>query len=230
MPNLHKEDVYMFQILIVDDDKNTRYYLKEVLKKSGYEPFAAVSASEALELIKKIPFDLLIVDIMMPGMDGYEFTKLLRDCRYDLPILMLSAKQLPDNIKHGFLAGTDDYMTKPADEEELLLRIRALLRRAKIIFDHSLTVGQTMLDYDSLTVCRNKNSVTLPPKEFLLLYKLLSYPNKIFTRIQLLEDIWGPTTESMESTVSVHINRLRNRFESNPDFQIITIRGLGYKA
>lgn len=220
----------MFQILIVDDDKNTRYYLKEVLKKSGYEPFAAVSASEALELIKKIPFDLLIVDIMMPGMDGYEFTKLLRDCRYDLPILMLSAKQLPDNIKHGFLAGTDDYMTKPADEEELLLRIRALLRRAKIIFDHSLTVGQTMLDYDSLTVCRNKNSVTLPPKEFLLLYKLLSYPNKIFTRIQLLEDIWGPTTESMESTVSVHINRLRNRFESNPDFQIITIRGLGYKA
>lgn len=167
---------------------------------------------------------------MMPGMDGYEFTKLLRDCRYNLPILMLSAKQLPDNIKHGFLAGTDDYMTKPADEEELLLRIKALLRRARIASDHRLTVGKTTLDYDALTIRRDDSLITLPPKEFLLLYKMLSYPNKIFTRIQLLEDIWGPATESMESTVSVHINRIRSRFENNPDFQIITIRGLGYKA
>lgn len=220
----------MFQILVVDDDKHTRYYLKELLSKAGYEPFTVPSASEALQLIKKVPFDLLIVDIMMPGMDGYEFTKLLRDCRYDLPILMLSAKQLPDNIKHGFLAGTDDYMTKPADEEELLLRIRALLRRARITSDHRLTVGRTLLDYDSLSVSRGSENQTLPPKEFLLLYKLLSYPNKIFTRIQLMEDIWGPSSDSMESTVSVHINRLRNRFEHNPDFRIMTIRGLGYKA
>ena len=143
---------------------------------------------------------------------------------------MLSARQLPDNIKHGFLAGTDDYMTKPFDEEELLLRIRALLRRARIASDHRLTVGETVLDYDALTVQRDHHTITLPPKEFLLLYKLLSYPNKIFTRIQLLDDIWGPATESMEATVSVHINRLRNHFENNPDFQIITIRGLGYKA
>ena len=143
---------------------------------------------------------------------------------------MLSARQLPDNIKHGFLAGTDDYMTKPFDEEELLLRIRALLRRARIASDHRLTVGETVLDYDALTVQRDHHTITLPPKEFLLLYKLLSYPNKIFTRIQLLDDIWGPATESMEATVSVHINCLRNHFENNPDFQIITIRGLGYKA
>ena len=121
-------------------------------------------------------------------------------------------------------------MTKPFDEEELLLRIRALLRRARIASGHRLTVGETVLDYDALTVQRDHHTITLPPKEFLLLYKLLSYPNKIFTRIQLLDDIWGPATESMEATVSVHINRLRNRFENNPDFQIITIRGLGYKA
>ena len=200
----------MFQILITDDDKHTRHYLSALLTDAGYTPRCASSAGEALKLIKEIP--------------------LLRDCRYDLPILMLSARQLPDNIKHGFLAGTDDYMTKPFDEEELFLRIRALLRRARIASDHRLTVGETVLDYDALTVQRDHHTITLPPKEFLLLYKLLSYPNKIFTRIQLLDDIWGPATESMEATVSVHINRLRNRFENNPDFQIITIRGLGYKA
>lgn len=220
----------MFHILIVDDDANTRHYLSAVISDAGFKPSTASSAGEALIAIKEVPFDLLIVDIMMPGMDGYEFTKLLRDCRYNLPILMLSAKQLPDNIKHGFHAGTDDYMTKPADEEELLLRIKALLRRARIASDHRLTVGKTTLDYDALTIRRDDSLITLPPKEFLLLYKMLSYPNKIFTRIQLLEDIWGPATESMESTVSVHINRIRNRFENNPDFQIITIRGLGYKA
>lgn len=141
----------MFQILIVDDDKNTRHYLSTVLADAGYTPYTASSASEALVHIKEIPFDLLVLDIMMPGMDGYEFTRLLRDCRYDLPILMLSAKQMPDNIKHGFLAGTDDYMTKPADEEELLLRIKALLRRARIASDHKLKIGKTTLDYLSIS-------------------------------------------------------------------------------
>ena len=163
----------MFQILITDDDKHTRHYLSALLSDAGYTPRCASSAGEALKLIKEIPFELLIVDVMMPGMDGYEFTRLLRDCRYDLPILMLSARQLPDNIKHGFLAGTDDYMTKPFDEEELLLRIRALLRRARIASDHRLTVGETVLDYDALTVQRDHHTITLPPKEFLLLYKLL---------------------------------------------------------
>lgn len=220
----------MFQILITDDDKNTRHLLKTILSDAGYKPFTASCAAMALDMMKEIPFDLLIVDIMMPGMDGYEFTKLLRDCRYDLPILMLSAKPTPDNIKHGFLAGTDDFMTKPADKEELLLRIRALLRRARIASAHKLTVGRTVLDYDALTVRRQNRLITLPPKEFFLLYKLLSYPDKIFTRIQLLEDIWGPSSQSMEATVSVHINWLRNHFRNNPDFRILTIRGLGYKA
>lgn len=220
----------MFQILIVDDDRHVRRYLCALLKDAGYCPHPAASASEALEIMENIPVDLVVLDIMMPGMDGYEFTALLREPRCDLPILMLSARQLPDNIKHGFLAGTDDYMTKPADEEELLLRIRALLRRARIAADRELTVGSTRLLYDSLTVLCGGMSQTLPRKEFFLLYKLLSYPNKIFTRIQLLEDIWGPSSDSLESTVSVHINRLRKRFEGNPDFDIITIRGLGYKA
>lgn len=220
----------MFQILIVDDDKNTRRYLSAVLSAAGYEPFTSSSAGDALLMLKEQKIDLLLLDIMMPGMDGYEFTSLLRDCRFDLPILMLSAKQLPDNIKHGFLAGTDDYMTKPVDEEELLLRIKALLRRARIASGHRLTVGSTTLDYDTMTVSRGGDVFTLPLKEFLLLYKLLAYPNKIFTRIQLLEDIRGPASESMESTVSVHINRLRNHLKGNPDFDIITIHGLGYKA
>ena len=220
----------MFQILIVDDDASTRRYLSAVLSSSGYSPHTAASAREALSLLQSVRIDLVVLDVMMPGMDGYEFTSLLRDCRFDLPILMLSARQLPDNIKHGFLAGTDDYMTKPADEEELLLRIKALLRRARIASDHSITAGDTTLCYDTLTVHRGKESCSLPQKEFCLLYKLLSYPDKIFTRIQLLEDIWGPDSDSMESTVSVHIARLRKRFEDNPCFEIITIRGLGYKA
>lgn len=220
----------MPQILIIDDDKNTRYYLNAVLSSAGYESFTASSAQEALNLIKKTSFHLLIVDIMMPGMDGFEFTRLLRDCRYDLPVLMLSARQLPEDIRQGFLSGTDDYMTKPADSEELLLRIRALLRRARIASDHRLTIGSTELNCDAMTVRQGSELITLPLKEFQLLYKLLSYPDKIFTRIQLLDDIWGPSTESMDSTVSVHINRLRNRFRDNPDFQIVTVRGLGYKA
>ena len=215
----------MFQILIVDDDKNVRRYLGAVLAEAGYSPHTASSAKEAMEKLETISIDLMILDIMMPETDGYEFTKLLRDCHCDLPILMLSAKQLPDNIKHGFLAGTDDYMTKPVDEEELIL-----LRRARIASERRLVIGSTELNYDALTVKCGDTSQVLPQKEFQLLYQLLSYPNKIFTRLQLLEEIWGPASDSMESTVSVHINRLRKRFDQNPDFQIVTIRGLGYKA
>lgn len=220
----------MLQILIVDDDKNIRRYLGAVLSDAGYSVSSADCAQQALDIMENTKIDLIVLDIMMPGMDGCAFTELLRDCNNDIPILMLSAKQLPEDIKKGFLSGADDYMTKPVDEGVMLLRIRALLRRAKIISDRRLTVGSTILDYDTLTVKNNETSQLLPQKEFQLLYKLLSYPNKIFTRIQLMEDIWGPASDSTDATVSVHINRLRKRFEACTDFSIVTIRGLGYKA
>lgn len=220
----------MFQLLVVDDDKNIRRFLSTVLSLAGYKTFSTITAKEALHIMENQKIDLMILDVMLPDMDGYTFAKLLRDCGNDIPILMLSAKQLPEDIKHGFLSGTDDYMTKPVDEEEMLLRIKALLRRSKIVSERSLTIGNTILNYDTLSVKYNSNEYILPQKEFYLLYKLLSYPNQIFTRIQLMEDIWGPSSDSSDATVSVHINRLRNRFENCPDFSIITIRGLGYKA
>ncbi len=220
----------MLQILVVDDDKNTRRYLTAVLSDTGYSVSCAECAQTALNIMENTKIDLIVLDIMMPGMDGYDFARLLRDCNNDIPILMLSAKQLPEDVKKGFLSGTDDYMTKPVDEAVMLLRIKALLRRAKIISDRRLTIGSTILDYDTMTVKSSETIQLLPQKEFLLLYKLLSYPNKIFTRIQLMEDIWGPASDSMDATVSVHINRLRKRFENCEDFSIITVRGLGYKA
>jgi DNA-binding response OmpR family regulator len=174
--------------------------------------------------------DLVIVDIMMPGMDGYEFTKTLRENRNSLPILMVSAKQLPEDKRKGFLVGTDDYMTKPVDEEEMLLRIKALLRRAKIVSERRIVIGEVVLDYDSYTVTKKDEVIELPQKEFLLLYKLLSYPGKIFTRIQLMDEIWGTESESGWETVTVHIGRLRKRFEGWEEFEIESVRGLGYKA
>jgi DNA-binding response OmpR family regulator len=167
---------------------------------------------------------------MMPKMDGYEFTKTLRENQNTLPILMVSAKQLPEDKKQGFLVGTDDYMTKPIDEEEMLLRIKALLRRAKIVSERKIIIGGVTLDYDSLTVTKNGETQELPQKEFLLLYKLLSYPGKIFTRIQLMDEIWGADSDTGWETVTVHIGRLRRRFEGWPEFEIISVRGLGYKA
>ena len=220
----------MFQLLVVDDDKNIRRFLSTVLSLAGYKTFSTITAKETLHIMENQKIDLMILDVMLPDMDGYTFAKLLRDCGNDIPILMLSAKQLPEDIKHGFLSGTDDYMTKPVDEEEMLLRIKALLRRSKIVSERSLTIGNTILNYDTLSVKYNSNEYILPQKEFYLLYKLLSYPNQIFTRIQLMEDIWGPSSDSSDATVSVHINRLRNRFENCPDFSIVTIRGLGYTA
>lgn len=220
----------MLQILIVDDDKNIRRYLSAVLSDAGYTTSCADCAQMALDIMENVKIDLIVLDIMMQDMDGYSFAKLLRDCNNDIPILMLSAKQLPEDVKKGFLSGTDDYMTKPVDEAVMLLRIKALLRRAKIIYDHRLTIGSTIVDHDTMTVTMKGSSQILPQKEFQLLYKLLSYPNKIFTRMQLMEDIWGPASDSTEATVSVHINRLRKRFETCTDFSIVTIRGLGYKA
>ena len=220
----------MFQILVVDDDKNTRLLLKAVLQAENYNVFTADNGETALKVMDKEYIDLVVVDIMMPKMDGYEFTKILREGDNNLPILMISAKQLPADKQKGFLVGTDDYMTKPIDETEMLLRIKALLRRARIVNERKIVIGNVTLDYDSLTVYRNGEKQELPQKEFMLLYKLLSYPGKIFTRIQLMDEIWGAESNTGWETVTVHIGRLRKRFEGWEEFEIVSVRGLGYKA
>jgi DNA-binding response OmpR family regulator len=167
---------------------------------------------------------------MMPGMDGYTLTEQLREAKYDFPILMVTARETIKDKRRGFIVGTDDYMIKPVDEEELILRVKALLRRAKIVNERKIVIGRVNLNYDTLTVSRDSERVTLPQKEFMLLYKLLSYPEQIFTRMQLMDEIWGMDTDSDEHTVSVHIGRLRERFFKWPEFSIETVRGLGYKA
>ncbi len=220
----------MFHILVVDDDKHTRLLMRAVLEGENYQVTTAENGEKALEALEREHIDLAVLDVMMPGMDGYEFTRTLRSAQNDLPILMVSAKQLPADRKQGFLVGTDDYMTKPVDEEEMLLRIKALLRRAKIVSEKKITIGEMTLDYDSFTVTKNGQTQELPQKEFLLLYKLLSYPGKIFTRIQLMDEIWGSDTDTGWETVTVHIGRLRKRFEGWPEFEIQSVRGLGYKA
>lgn len=220
----------MVNILVAEDDKNARLLLKAILEGERYQVFTAEDGVKALEILDREHIDLVVLDIMMPNMDGYEFTRTLRENGNMLPILMVSAKQLPEDKHRGFLVGTDDYITKPIDEEEMLLRIRALLRRAKIVSDRRIVIGSVTLDYDSFTVARNGEIQELPQKEFLLLYKLLSYPGKIFTRIQLMDEIWGMDCETGWETVTVHIGRLRKRFEGWEEFSIESVRGLGYKA
>ncbi|MCD8005192.1 MAG: response regulator transcription factor [Oscillospiraceae bacterium] len=220
----------MVRILVVDDDKNTRRWLRALLETEGYDVSDAGDGQEALALMEREWVDLVVLDVMMPNMDGYAFTEALRETRNDLPILMVSAKQLAADRNRGFLVGIDDYMTKPVDEEELLLRIRALIRRSRIVSENKITVGEVVLDYASMTVTGHGQTISLPQKEFQLLYKLLSYPGQIFTRIQLMDEIWGVDSETGWETVTVHIGRLRKRFESWPEFEIVSVRGLGYKA
>ena len=220
----------MFQVLVVEDNLNARILMEKVLRRDGYEVFTAGDGREALAVMDAQHIDIVLLDIMMPGMDGYAFTQELRENGVNTPILMVTAKQLPADKHKGFLVGTDDYMTKPVDMEEMLLRIRALLRRAQIVNARRLQIGEVVLEYDSLTVTRGEEHQTLPQKEFYLLYKLLSYPDKIFTRIQLMDEIWGMESESTDTTVNVHINRLRRRFENYPEFELLAVRGLGYKA
>ena len=219
----------MFHILVVDG-KNTRRLMRAVLEAEHYTVTTATDGEEALAALDHEHIDLIVLDVMMPRMDGYAFTAALREGRSDLPILMVSARQLPADRKQGFLVGTDDYMTKPVDTEEMLLRIRALLRRARIVSERKIVIGGVTLDYDSFTVRRSDEVQELPQKEFLLLYKLLSYPGKIFTRIQLMDEIWGAESDSGWETVTVHIGRLRRRFADWDEFEIVSVRGLGYKA
>ena len=220
----------MFHVLVAEDNPNTSKLMETVLRRNGYEVFTAQDGIQALTVMDEQHIDIVLLDIMMPNMDGFAFTQELRENGVNTPILMITAKQLPADKHKGFLVGTDDYMTKPVDMEEMLLRMRALLRRAQIVNAHRLQIGDVVLAYDSLTVSRGEEHQTLPQKEFYLLYKLLSYPDKIFTRIQLMDEIWGMESESTDTTVNVHINRLRRRFEHYPEFELIAVRGLGYKA
>lgn len=220
----------MVRILIVEDDDATRRLMEDMLADSGYETISAGNGEEALKRMEHRHVDLIIADVMMPGMDGYTLTSQLRESNFTLPILMVTAKITQPDKKKGFLVGVDDYMTKPVDEEEMLLRIAALLRRSKIATERRLQIGKTELIYDSRTVIQEDREIRLPQKEFLLLYKLLAYPGKTFTRRQLMNEVWDLDTESEEHTVNVHINRLRERFRNTSDFEIVTVRGLGYKA
>ena len=220
----------MFQILVVEDDKNVRRLMSAVLTRYGYEPILAENGEEALEILDHKHVDLVLLDVMMPRMDGYEFTNTLRSAGSTIPILMVTARETQNDKKRGFIVGADDYMVKPVDEEEMILRIAALLRRSQIAGERKLTVGKTTLLYDSMAVQTADGMIELPQKEFLLLYKLLSYPNKIYTRRQLMDEIWDMDSESDERTVDVHVSRVRERFRDNGDFEIVTVRGLGYKA
>lgn len=220
----------MFHILVVEDDAKLRSLFCTVLTNNGYLALPAESGEKALSLLDSEYIDLIISDIMMPGMDGYELIEHLRTSGFTMPILIITAKERFEDKQRGFQAGTDDYMVKPIDVNEMVLRVGALLKRAKIATEHRIVCRHTVLDYDALTVTINGQETLLPQKEFYLLYKLLSYPNKIFTRQQLMDEIWGLDSTTDERTVDVHVNRLRERFKSCDDFIIMTVRGLGYKA
>lgn len=220
----------MLNILIAEDDENTLKWMRAILIREGYDVLTAKNGREALNVTYSKHVDLIVLDVMMPEMDGLEFAKEYRKYNDKTPILMVSAKELPADKCEGLLMGADDYITKPIYEQEFILRIKALLRRAQIFTAHRLEIGSTVFDYDKLSVTVNGVSQTLPKKEFYLIYKLLSYPDKIFTRLQLMDEIWGIDNESVETTINVHVNRLRKRFADCNDFEIIAIRGIGYKA
>jgi len=220
----------MLKILIAEDDRELRRLFAHVLIKNGYSVKEVTNGKEALDALDAEYFDLIISDIMMPVMDGYELVRQLREAGNTTPILMITAKDAFDDMQKGFVSGTDDYMVKPINVNEMVLRVQALLRRAQMISDRKVTLGNTVIECDSFTVFSNGESIVLPQKEFMLLYKLASYPGRIFTRQQLMDDIWGYDSDSDTHTVDVHIGRLRERFKENSDFKIITMRGIGYKV
>lgn len=220
----------MFNILVVDDQAHIRRLYEYTLEKNGYQPYTAGDGEQALKLMETTHIDLVILDLMMPTMDGYTFLKTMRSNGSNIPVLIITARDSAEDIRKSFTFGTDDYMIKPVDEVEMILRVRALLRRAKISEEQKITIGGTTLVYDSFTVIQDGAEIQLPKKEFQILFKLLSFPNKTFTRANLMEEFWSMDSESEARTVDVHINRLRERLKDNKDFQIVTVRGLGYKA
>lgn len=220
----------MFKILIAEDDRELRQLFEHVLSKNSYAVTGVSNGREALQALEDSYYDLIISDIMMPVMDGYELVRSLREAGHHLPVLMITAKTAFDDMRQGFLSGTDDYMVKPVNVNEMVLRVGALLRRAQMINERRLTLGGTVMECDSLTVTVGGESMVLPQKEFMLLYKMASFPGRIFTRQQLMDEIWGYDSESDTHTVDVHIGRLRERFRDGQDFRIVTMRGVGYKV
>lgn len=220
----------MFSILVVEDDSTLNKLICAKLKQEGFKTHTAGHGEEALRILGEEHIDLIITDVMMPGLDGYELTRELREASYTVPVLMVTAKNMMDDIEKGFLSGTDDYMVKPVNLKELVLRVKSLLRRSKAAAEKKLVVGNTVLNYDALTVTCDEKEIELAPKEFYLIFKMLSYPNHVFTRLELMDEIWGMDSEADDRTVDSHIKKLRKKFDSCNDFEIITIRGLGYKA
>lgn len=220
----------MFKILIAEDDAELRQLFRHVLQKNGYSVKGVSNGQEALDALDGGYFDLIISDIMMPVLDGYELVSSLREAGINTPVMMITAKDAFDDMRQGFISGTDDYMVKPINVNEMVLRVGALLRRAQMINERRQAIGGTVLECDSLTVTSGGESFVLPQKEFMLLYKMASFPGKIFTRQQLMDDIWGYDSDSDTHTVDVHIGRLRERFRDNSDFKIVTMRGVGYKV
>ena len=220
----------MLKILIAEDDKELRQLFSHILTKNGYVVKGVSNGQEALDALDKDYYDLIISDIMMPVMNGYELVRLLRSSGSNTPVMMITAKDAFDDMREGFVSGTDDYMVKPININEMVLRVGALLRRAQMINDRKLIFGKTILELDSLSVYTETENFILPQKEFMLLYKMASFPGKIFTRHQLMDEIWGYENESDTHTVDVHIARLRDRFKNNTDFKIVTMRGVGYKV
>ncbi len=220
----------MFKILIAEDDRELLGLFSHVLIKNGYAVTGVANGQEALDVMESSYFDLIISDIMMPKVNGYELVSSLRESGSNIPVLMITAKDAFDDMRRGFLSGSDDYMVKPINVNEMVLRVGALLRRAELASERRQVIGGTVLECDSLTVHCGGESVILPQKEFMLLYKMVSFPGRIFTRQQLMDDIWGYGSETDSHTVDVHIGRLRERFRENPDFRIVTMRGVGYKV
>lgn len=221
---------YMFHILVVEDDRALRELFCTVLSKNGFVYYEARDGADAWDVLEKQYIDLVVTDIMMPNMDGFEFVRSLRGNGLNMPVLIITAKDSFEDMQSGFLAGTDDYMVKPVNVNEMILRINALLKRAQIVNEKKIKFENAELRYDDLTVIVDVERSVLPQKEFYILYKLLSNPNRVFTKQQIMDEIWGMDTESDPHTLDVHISRLRERFKDNAQFEIVTIRGLGYKA
>ncbi|MBP3370552.1 MAG: response regulator transcription factor [Clostridia bacterium] len=220
----------MFKVMIVEDDRDLRQLFSRVLMKNGYSVVGVSNGQEALDEMESSFFDIIISDIMMPVMDGYELVRTLREAGNNIPVLMITAKDAFDDMQTGFSSGSDDYMIKPVNVNEMVLRVGALLRRSQIANERRITIGSTVLECDSLTVTEDREQFILPQKEFMLLYKMASYPGKIFTRQQLMDEIWGYDSGSDTHTVDVHIGRLREKFGESRDFKIVTMRGVGYKV